>query len=546
MISPLKLHFQPKVRMVYAVVVVVGLAGMALLAASTRLGPGIGGDATIYLTSARNLADGIGLGLIDPVGEFRLLPYFPPLYPLVLAFFSLSGFDLVQIAFWLNLIFFGALIWLSGIVIYRATGSPFAGISSAFLMAVSPVLTPVYSWAMSEPLAILLGFGGLVLLWSGMKRHLPVSYLAASGLLCGLSILTRYPAAAFVGAGGMMILLFSQKGRAARLGQAAIFGIPGVAPIIAWIIYDLQNTEAVSSRSFETAAGMVDRLSNFWQPLAEVFEFWFIPDSWITDPPYAPVLNIALAAAALLFLIIASVWIYYRCCRSLDENSKKELGLLALLWLFIAAYLLVIAAVYITTYPPITIGSRMYSPVHVAFLWLVCLLVGMVLQKDLVQKVHWRWILLGGMVLFCGWYAIRTFRIVRQNYHTGLGYLSRTWQESETIAAVKKLPDDTLLVTNEETALLFLTGRSPYSLAEIYISEPKQVFSVYGQEVDEMDLGQVAFRDRGAVLVLFDSVYDQFESIYAEQTDARISVLTEGLDEVFVGGDGAIYLSCVP
>jgi 4-amino-4-deoxy-L-arabinose transferase-like glycosyltransferase len=542
---PFQRLFRTNTGWVYTSVGVIGLIGMALLAASTRLGPGIGGDATIYITSARNLVDGIGLGLIDPQGEFRLIPYFPPFYSLVLAFFSVSGLDLIQAASWLNLILFGAIIWLSGIVIYRAVCSPVAGISAALLVAVSPVLMPVYSWAMSEPLAIFLGFGGLVLLWVGIERQLPVKFLTTAGLLCGLAILTRYPAAAFLGAGCVMIFLYSRKKWSARLGQVAFFGIPGMLPIMGWIVFDLQHTEAVSSRRFESAAGMAARLGNIWRPLAEVLELWLIPDSWIADPPYPAILNIVLAGFVLLVVVFASYWVYRRYSKN-PEVGKKGLCLLVLVWLFIGAYLIVIAGVYVTTYPPITIGSRMYAPVHVAFLWLVCLLTGMILRVHEVQKEKWRGVLLAGLILFCVWYGIRTIRIIAQNYHTGLGYLSLSWQGSSTIEAVKELPDDTPVVTNEETAVLFLTGRSPYSLAEIYNSEPQQVFSIYGQEMGELDPGQAAFRDRGAALVLFNSINDQFYSIYGDDTDARIAALTEGLYEVYAGEDGVIYLNHDP
>ncbi|HPC05781.1 MAG TPA: hypothetical protein PLI60_03595, partial [Anaerolineaceae bacterium] len=65
------------------------VVGMTLVAYSTSLGPGVGGDATIYITSARNLLEGRGLGLIEADGSFRLLPYFPPGYPLALSLFGL-------------------------------------------------------------------------------------------------------------------------------------------------------------------------------------------------------------------------------------------------------------------------------------------------------------------------------------------------------------------------------------------------------------------------------------------------------------------------
>ena len=65
-------------------------AGAGILFISMAQGVGVGGDATIYITSARNLLAGKGLGLINAAGEFRLIPYFPPFYSLVLAFWGCS------------------------------------------------------------------------------------------------------------------------------------------------------------------------------------------------------------------------------------------------------------------------------------------------------------------------------------------------------------------------------------------------------------------------------------------------------------------------
>ena len=66
-------------------------AGVLLLWVSMSQSVGIGGDAVIYLESARNFAAGRGIGLIQPDGTFRLIPYFPPFYPIVLAGFESMG-----------------------------------------------------------------------------------------------------------------------------------------------------------------------------------------------------------------------------------------------------------------------------------------------------------------------------------------------------------------------------------------------------------------------------------------------------------------------
>ena len=47
-------------------------AGAGILFISMAQGVGVGGDATIYITSARNLLAGKGLGLINAAGESGL------------------------------------------------------------------------------------------------------------------------------------------------------------------------------------------------------------------------------------------------------------------------------------------------------------------------------------------------------------------------------------------------------------------------------------------------------------------------------------------
>ncbi len=100
------------------------LAGMGLVYYATSAGPGVGGDATIYLTAARNFITGKGLGWVEADGSYRLLPYSPPFYPLVLSAVGLVMPDLVAGARWLNMLLFGITIALFGWTFYRFTARP--------------------------------------------------------------------------------------------------------------------------------------------------------------------------------------------------------------------------------------------------------------------------------------------------------------------------------------------------------------------------------------------------------------------------------------
>ena len=517
--------------------IVIALLGMAVLAISMRHGPGIGGDATIYLTSARNLLEGNGLGLTGPRGEFRLIPYFPPGYSLLLSLAGLFGADLVAAACWINLVAFGGIIWLSGFSLFRITKELLFSLLLSCIIMASPVLAPVYSWAMAEPPAILLGFGGLVLLLVSFSREHHSKIFFASALACGLAFLTRYNAVAFLATGSLFIVVFYAGGWARKMLKAGTYFLSGFIPMLVWLAVDLSQTANVASRSIESGSGMAERFFDLWGKLADVFLFWMIPDSWITTPPYPGVINTVIITAALVGI---AVWTWYaaRITRPADRYILP-----ALVWMpvmFCVVFLAITALVYITTYPPITIGSRMLSPLHTAVLWLALALAH-------ITYHHWRqheWLrpaLLAAAVLFLGWYGARTIRIVQQNYELGSGYLSPAWQGSETIKAARDLPEDTLIITNEETAILFLTGRTSYPIAEIYRDKPLEDFTVYGEGELADDQAQYAFRRQGAAFVLFDSIHTQMAGLYGERTVERVDVLTESLQTAFEGEDGAIY-----
>lgn len=514
-----------------------GLLGVGVIWLSTYRGTGVGGDATIYLYSARNFIEGRGLGLIGPRGEFRLLPYFPPFYPLVLSGLGLLGFDLLAAAHWLNMILFGALVWLSGHVVYRARRSPFFGLLAALLTLASPVLIPIYSWAMSEPLCLLLGFGGLALLPSAARKPERALVFYGSALLAGLSLLTRYSALAFVAIGAAALLLFGRRKWPARLLYAGRYAFAALLPMLIWLVYDLGHTATVASRRVETMQEMAWRFSNLWPSLEEVILFWFVPNSWVFEPRYPEVLNHALMVALLLFFAGWGAWLFRRAGGLQADDGRRLAALLALFWLGYAA---LIGVVYITTFPPITLAHRMLSPMHVAFLWLAVLLASFTFDQAAARTWLRRGIILG-LALFTAWYGWRSVRILEQNYEIGMGYTSPAWRSSETIEAVQKLPAGTLIITNEQNAVLFLTDRPAYPMAEIYRVEPLSVFFAFGQGDIASDETQRLFREEGAALVLFDSIHRQFRELYGERTEERVAALTRGLDQAFAAADGAVY-----
>jgi hypothetical protein len=533
----------------------IGVLGMALLALSTRLGPGVGGDATIYISSARNLITGKGLGLISASGAFRLLPYFPPFFSLLLAGAGKLGLDMVASANVLNILMFAGLVWLVGFVTWHSDRSWILPMIAAGVIATSPILVPVYSWAMSEPVAILLGFASLALLLAYVQKPERSGIFVLSALSCGFGILTRYANAAFLATGVILLLVFLSTRWRPKLIDAVVYGLIGLLPVAIWVTYDLSMTATVSSRSM--VSGIGERLANLFPSLADVFILWLMPESW-TDVPrfsahvFQAVVLIAGAALAAWLIVVALRFLKLRKAAQDGAGVSGPPVAVDDLWrwiaalvIFIAVYLVEIGAVSIATYPPITIASRMLSPVHVAGLWLLVLLAAATIR--LWPKLRWLGITLPVLLLaFSATYTLRSVRIVQMYDHLGLGYNSKEWRESQTIQALKSLPTDKVIVTNEETAVLFLTGRAAYPVMEIYTSQPYEQFTSYGQGDLDKDTAQRLFHDGKAQLVLFDTIENQFSQVYGDRAAERVKVFIHGLVREFHGSDGNIYRYPVP
>ena len=518
------------------------LAGVALLAVvlilvSTWRGPGVGGDATVYLTTAHNLLHGAGLGMLDPDGTFRFLSYYPPLFPLTVSALGLTGVDLPAAARWLNALLFGLTVWLTGYALGRATRSPLVGLLAAAALAVSPAAIPQFSWAMSEPLANFLGFLGLAcLLWylEGDRRW---GGLALSAVLCGASNLTRYASLPFLAAGVLGILVLCEGRFWQRMGRAVAYAGIGLIPVAVWEEWDYSHSASLASRSLGGGLGVGAAMMSFWADLRGVILGWFTPQSWLDSFLHSGLLQSGLTLALVAAVIAWVIW-------ALRGRSKPEGGaawrLLALMAIFFAVYLGFILVTYLAITPIIDINQRILLPLHIAAIWMAASLAGLTLKS--VENTRRAGIVLSVVALLvCGWFASRSVRIVQQNYTDGLGYYAVSWQDSPTIRQVKALPADEIPVSNDPTAIYFLAGRPAYTLAELRQVIPETTFTRYGDGNWSNDPAQRVFRQKGAALVLFTSVNDDLLALYGDQAAARLKALVQGLTTAYSGADGWIY-----
>jgi hypothetical protein len=524
--------------MIKVLLVAVAVFAAALILVSTWRGPGVGGDATVYLTTANNLLHGAGLGMLNPDGTFSYLSYYPPLFPLSLSALGLTGIDLPAAARWLNAVLFGLMAWLTGYTLGRATPSQMIGVLAAAVLALSPAAIPQFSWAMSEPLANFLGFLGLACLLWNLEGDGRFGGLALSAVLCGDSIITRYASLPFLAAGALGIILLAEGRFWRKVGRAAAYTGIGLIPLVVWEAWDYSRSSSLASRTLGGGLGLREALTSFWAGLRNVILGWFAPQSWLDTFLHSGLLQSLLTLALAAGVILWAAWALLR--RREPQAGKPAVRLFALSAVFFAVYLVFLLVTYLGITPVIDINQRILLPLYIAALWMAAALAGLTLQKvENKRAIEITLTILA--VVACGWFASRSFRIVQQNYTDGLGYYAVSWQNSPTIQQVKALPADTPLVSNDPTAIYFLVGRPAYTLAELRQVSPSGAFTGYGDGNLTNDPAQQAFRQKGAALVLFTSVNDELQALYGDRAAERLEALVQGLDLAYTGTDGWIY-----
>ena len=130
-----------------------------------------------------------------------------------------------------------------------APGSRWLPVVAAVLMASSPEIATLHGIALSEPLFLLLGFSGLLLLSLHLETPKGRTLLAAS-LLIALAFLTRYLGGALVATGVLAILLAPNARPQRTVKEAAAFAAIATLPIALWALHNRLGGASATGRRF--------------------------------------------------------------------------------------------------------------------------------------------------------------------------------------------------------------------------------------------------------------------------------------------------------
>ncbi|OGO27138.1 MAG: hypothetical protein A2W33_07540 [Chloroflexi bacterium RBG_16_52_11] len=264
-------------------------------------------DSFQYISSARNLAAGNGLGYT--IGKHILpLVHYPPLYAVVLSPFERIGIDTIQGARVLNAILLGVNAFLVGISIYLVTKSQPFSLLGAFLMAIQAALIGVHSWALSEPLY--LSFLMLSFLFLGVwlkvkpTRQSWIGFVLSASC-AGLAMLTRYVGATVLLTGMLGIALFSKIDFKRKTFEVLAWSAIAALPINLWLLRNYYLASSFTGRSVGIHLLTRKNLGVFTNQVLT----WFLPSSLVNG---REVILLVVFVMVLVGLIIIGVLAYSR------------------------------------------------------------------------------------------------------------------------------------------------------------------------------------------------------------------------------------------
>ncbi|NOH11332.1 MAG: hypothetical protein HND51_06755 [Chloroflexi bacterium] len=405
----------------------IALLGFGLVWASTIWGAGLISDSFQYVSTARNLAGGLGFQF--EVGKSLLpLVHYPPLFPSVLAGFEIAGIDALLGARLINALLFGANAVLVGVSIEKITASKVWGSIGALLTAIAAVLLGVHSWALSEPLYIFLGLVGWLILSQYLENNQLRLLVAASGLF-GLAFLARYAGVAIVVAGALAVLLFSTQNWRKRGMDAALLGIISVSVSGLWAVRITLLAGSFGARELQyipLTAGNIESLLNNILTWVVPFPLVNGREAWILFGLFIGLVVFGLYVRVSDLKVKEIVW------------SEKTLFRLHSLYFWVYPVSVVAAKMFLDR--GIGLNDRMLSPMLVSLMIVGVSIVAQVWKMD--QRRWVRVVLVSGAVLFTAFYGVETGLAMRSFRGEGLGLARADWHSAESIQAFADFEDE--------------------------------------------------------------------------------------------------------
>ena len=494
----------------------VAVVGAFIILYHTPWGVGLTADGLFYFSAAENFAHGRGIYWAGSGGHLKPLVHFPPLYPFVLGLLLKLGVPLDEGARWLSAALFGVNASLLGLAVYLGTQHLWLGLVASVISLTSPVMVFTHLAAMSEPLYLALSLASLDFL----ALHLVTprrGTLLLAGLATSLACLTRYVGASLLIGLPLALLCLTRGPLRTRLRDTLAFiGLSSV-PVGLWLARNVFLTGSATNRSLGFHPPSPDTLRHF----LDLVSAWMMPglhSHWLE----AAVMIVTFAALSVL-----SIRQY-----GLPERRRPLAPVLSLLALLcLASYLFLLTASLAFFDASTRLDNRILSPIYLLAVVAILCTLGSLLPKD-------RWSLLAIPVVLAAMWATVPYAVTESNglltamRQEGLGFSSRSWRQSTTVAWLQTLSPEAVIYTDQVGAVGYLASRETHSVPQRYDPVTATLRGDYEQQLQTM---RSSLQSPGAALVLFASTNLPEEA-------ATLGDLTSGLILLAATSDAVIYV----
>jgi hypothetical protein len=363
--------------------------------------------------------------------------------------------------------------------------------------------------------------------------------LLLSALLIGLIPATRYAGIAMVLAGGGSVLLLASGKTWARIKKAILFTCLASLPVLLWLIWIYFSTaHSVGGRSLGLS---LNGLSTQFQGFRGIFmdTVW----KWVPFQSHGALLSYRLRfflmGVILVGLLGLSILAERRIKKdSADGTSSSGIRIFTFFGLASVFFVGILILTYLFTHPTIDVDNRMLLPLYVGSVmsfyaaWAVWQAAWFKGKLRLLQVLPWL------IALVCvAWYVPQA-RDEAQYFHAGDGLTAYGWNRSDIIKAVRALPANQPVISNDWELLQLWAGRPIYGFWNTFPSKPPIQTTAYGSVSG--DRVQVIFCQQGAALVIVNDFSGQFQTQVGKATDDQR--LFTGLTVYGTYADGKIYL----
>lgn len=435
------------------ILVAMSLGGPILLLSSSPHGIHATNDSFVYLGAASSLAEGEGwtYPFGDPGSPVTL---FPPLPSAVLAIPAALDLDPLGWALWLNAVSLGALLFVVGWIVLRASGGSWG--AAAVAMALSALGVPTlfaYAHLWSEPFFYPFEVGAL----AAIAVHLETRdrrAIVVSGILTSLALLTRYAAVSVLASGVLLVLAWPGREIGARLRAVALYVAVGLPLSVVWSVRNLLQTGTVAGRS-----EVIESLSG-----AELRQGGSRVASWfLREPLPGPLWLGLLLLVSVAAMAIAAGWTLFRGSR----GSGRGVGLqrtrlhpaLAAFGLFAILHLLVVLGANVLSDRSPPLNHRILGPMYVAMVVAGVLIAHGLWKGWAGTRIRWLIPVTAALVL-----VLAVIDSVRYVPHE-LGTYVKSRDEYHALAAsLEGVVNEGTLLSNQPNVAWFIFDRPVLSL----------------------------------------------------------------------------------